>query len=152
MRLDNKTIVIIGGTGGIGLSASQACLQAGARLVVVSSRQQSVDEARRLFEKLHFSDAAVVMRGDATESRTAELAVEKAIATFGRLDALYHVAGGSGRSRGDGPLHEVTDEGIEFTLQLNLTSVLYSNRAAVKQFLAQGNGGSIVNLSTVVRS
>ena len=49
----------------------------------------------------------------------------------------FTVAGGSGRKHGDGPLHEISDEGWTFTLNLNLTSLFYSNRAAVRQFLKQ---------------
>ncbi|TWU42369.1 SDR family NAD(P)-dependent oxidoreductase [Novipirellula artificiosorum] len=150
MRLANQTIVIIGGTGGIGRSASLACLQEGANLVVVGRQQQSIAAAQRCFDDHHVSDKVWVLDGDAAESATAEHAVQEAVRVFGRLDALYHVAGGSGRKFGDGPLHELTDEGIDFTLRLNLASVLYSNRAATKQFLAQGDGGSVVNLSSVL--
>jgi hypothetical protein len=42
---------------------------------------------------------------------------------------LYHVAGGSGRKFGDGPLHELTMEGWNKTLELNLTSLMLSNQA-----------------------
>ena len=60
-----------------------------------------------------------------------------AVSAFGKVDALYHVAGGSGRSKGDGPLHEITDAGLDYTLDLNLSSIMLSNRAAVKQFMQQ---------------
>src|SRR5262249_57366178 len=42
------------------------------------------------------------------------------LAAFDGFDGLYHVAGGSGRRWGDGPLHEITDEGWRKTLELNL--------------------------------
>jgi NAD(P)-dependent dehydrogenase (short-subunit alcohol dehydrogenase family) len=51
---------------------------------------------------------------------------------------------------GDGPLHELADAGWKATLNLNLTSLFFSNRAAVRQFLAQGTGGSILNISSVL--
>ena len=51
---------------------------------------------------------------------------------------------------GDGPLHELTDEGLRGTLALNLQSVMLSNRAAVRRFLAAGTGGAILNLSSVL--
>jgi len=60
------------------------------------------------------------------------------------------VAGGSGRALGDGPLHEVTDEGWAGTLNLNLNSLFYSNRAAVQQFLTQGSGGTVLNMTSVL--
>ncbi|HUR46495.1 MAG TPA: SDR family oxidoreductase, partial [Candidatus Saccharimonadales bacterium] len=56
----------------------------------------------------------------------------------------------SGRSKGDGPLHEISDEGWDFTIQQNLTSLFYSNRAAVQQFLKQKSGGSILNMASVL--
>ena len=51
---------------------------------------------------------------------------------------------------GDGPLDALTDAGWDFTLQLNLTSVFYSNRAAIQQFLKQGTGGSVLNCTSVL--
>ncbi len=51
---------------------------------------------------------------------------------------------------GDGPLHELTDRGLRATLDLNLSSLIFSNRAAARQFLAQGSGGSILNISSVL--
>ena len=46
---------------------------------------------------------------------TAEQAIEHAVRTFGGFHGLYHVAGGSGRRHGDGPLHELSDEGWQHT-------------------------------------
>jgi NAD(P)-dependent dehydrogenase (short-subunit alcohol dehydrogenase family) len=63
---------------------------------------------------------------------------------------LYHVAGGSGRASGDGPLDQISDEGWETTLRWNLTSLFYSNRAAAEQFLRQKSGGAVLNMSSVL--
>jgi len=91
-----------------------------------------------------------MMAGDACKAGTAELAIERCVGEFGGFDGLYHVAGGSGRRHGDGPIHELTDEGWERTLELNLTSLMRSNRAAVRQFLAQGTGGAVLNMGSVL--
>jgi NAD(P)-dependent dehydrogenase (short-subunit alcohol dehydrogenase family) len=56
-------------------------------------------------------------------------------------DRVVVIIGGSGRRLGDGPLHEMTDEGLRGTLQLNLHSVMLSNRAAVRCFLAEAMSG-----------
>jgi NAD(P)-dependent dehydrogenase (short-subunit alcohol dehydrogenase family) len=95
-------------------------------------------------------DAAMMMCGDASCSDTAVSAMAKAVSAFGGVDGLYHVAGGSGRRWGDGPLHEISDEGWDATFKLNLTSLFYSNRAAVRQFLAQRTGGTILNIGSVL--
>lgn len=94
--------------------------------------------------------AARVLVADATDPATAAEAIATALHEFGRLDGLYHVAGGSGRRAGDGPLHEISDEGWEFTQKLNLTSLFYSNRAAARQFLQQKTGGTVLNMGSVL--
>jgi NAD(P)-dependent dehydrogenase (short-subunit alcohol dehydrogenase family) len=53
---------------------------------------------------------------------------------------------------GDGPVHEVSDEGWEFTIRLNLTSMFMSNRAAVREFLKQKRGGVVLNMGSVLAS
>lgn len=143
--LPGKSIIIMGGTTGLGLSAARRLVEAGARLVVTSRSQANVDAAVQMLGPNARGFAA-----DAATPEAAERAVEMAVAEFGRLDALYHVAGGSGRSRGDGPLHEITDDGLRYTLDLNLSSIIFSNRAAVRQFLQQGGGGVILNMASVL--
>ena len=130
--LANKNIVIIGGTTGLGLSAAKAFIESGANVIVVGRNEESATEAKNL---LGSNVEAIV--GDAVEPSTAIQAIELCISKFGSFDGLYHVAGGSGRKMGDGPLHELTLEGWNKTLELNLTSLMLSNQAAVKQFLKQ---------------
>jgi len=143
--LFEKVVVIIGGTSGIGRSAARAFHKAGANLVIVGLDATSCDETAA-----EFSRKAIVQCGDAAHPDTAPGAIAASVERHGRLDALYHVAGGSGRRYGDGPIHEVTDEGWARTLDLNLGSVFFSNRAAIRQFLAQGTGGAILNLASVL--
>jgi NAD(P)-dependent dehydrogenase (short-subunit alcohol dehydrogenase family) len=143
--LNNKNIVIVGGTTGIGLSAAKAFVQAGAKVVLVGRNPQSAQRAREIM-----GDAAVVLIGDASDAHTAENAIELCISTFGGFDGLYHVAGGSGRKYGDGPLHELTLDGWNKTFDLNLTSLMLSNQAAIRKFKALGQAGAILNMSSVL--
>lgn len=144
--MDGKVVVVIGGTTGLGLSAAKAVLQAGAKGVVVTGRR--AESAEAAVSELGERGEAVV--GDACEAGHAGEAIECAVSRFGGFHGLYHVAGGSGRSMGDGPLHEVKDEGVEATLALNLESLIFSNRAAVQAFLERGEGGSILNMGSVL--
>ena len=139
-----KTIVVIGGTTGLGLSAVRACLAEGARVVAVGRKATSVAAVSTLGENIR------ALIGDATDPDTAPKAIDEAMSAFGSFDGLYHVAGGSGRGQGDGPLHELSDEGIEYTLDINLKSVLYSNRAAVRRFLEEETYGSVVNMGSAL--
>lgn len=142
--LHGRRIVIIGGTTGIGLAGARACQAAGARLVVVGLANDELKAAQNALGD------TPVLAGDAADPAVAVRAVERAVEQFGGLDGLYHVAGGSGRRAGDGPLDQITDAGWQFTLGLNLNSVFYSNRAAVQQFLKQGGGGCVLNLGSVL--
>jgi NAD(P)-dependent dehydrogenase (short-subunit alcohol dehydrogenase family) len=145
MLLPNKTIVVIGGTTGIGLSGARAFVREGARVVIVGRNDESVKKARAELGK-----NCIAISGDATNPHTAQKAIDAAMEKFGSFDGLYHVAGGSGRKMGDGPLHEISDEGWQFTLNLNMTSVFYSNRAAVREFLKQEKPGTILNLGSIL--
>ena len=140
-----RTYVIVGGTTGLGLSAARALVRHGARVGIGSRSEASV--AAALAE---LGEHAVGRQLDASESGAVEELIERTCESFGDLHGLYHVAGGSGRSQGDGPLHELSDDGWEYTIRQNLTSVMRSNRAAVERFLLQKSGGAILNTGSVL--
>lgn len=143
--LNNKNIVIIGGTTGMGLSAAKAFVASGANVVVVGRNEESVASAKKSLGK-----NSIALSGDAIQAGTCINAIEVCINTFGSFDGLYHVAGGSGRKLGDGPLHELTLEGWNKTMELNLTSLMLSNKAAIKKFLELKKAGTILNMSSVL--
>ncbi len=144
-NVEGMSIVVIGGTTGLGLSAARKLVECGARVVVTSRSEKNVADALAVL-----GECARGFAADASEPAAAEKAVTLAVEAFGKLDALYHVAGGSGRARGDGPLHDLSDEGWRYTVDLNLSSVIWSNRAAVRQFMAQEEGGCILNMGSVL--
>lgn len=143
--LAGKKIVIIGGTTGMGLSAAKIFVEEGARVIAVGRNSDSAQAA-----SLVLKDRGRIVQGDATQEQTASEAIELCIQRFGGFDGLYHVAGGSGRKFGDGPLHELSLEGWNKTFELNLTSLMLSNRAAVRQFLKQKTTGTILNMGSVL--
>lgn len=144
-QLANKSIVVVGGTSGLGFSAARAFIMAGAKVVIVGRDKDKVEAARKELGANCLGFAA-----DATDPKAAPAAIQIALGNFNGFHGLYHVAGGSGRRKGDGPLHELTDEGWQYTLNENLTSLFYSNRAAVQQFLKQQSAGSILNMGSVL--
>ena len=145
MWLDSKKIVVIGGTTGMGLSAAIAFVREGAQVVVVGRNAESCADAEE-----QLAGNGLAMSGDASDPLTAPKAIALCQQIFGGFDGLYHVAGGSGRRFGDGPLHELTLEGWNYTANLNLTSLMLSNQAAVRAFRAQGSGGAILNMGSVL--
>jgi NAD(P)-dependent dehydrogenase (short-subunit alcohol dehydrogenase family) len=145
MMLANKNIVIIGGTTGIGLSAAKAFIANGAKIIVVGRNADSAEAAKKELGK-----NAMALSADAAHENTAIQAIDICINNFGSFDGLYHVAGGSGRKMGDGPLHELTLEGWNKTMELNLTSLMLSNQAAVRKFVELKKSGTILNMGSVL--
>ncbi len=144
-RLDGLSVVVVGGTSGIGLSAALACRREGA-LVTVAGR----DDGHAASAAARLGAATPCVLGDATDPALATRVFDTALERFGRVDGVFHVAGGSGRRFGDGPLDQVTDAGWQQTIDLNLTALFHTNRAAVRHFLRAAHGGSIVNISSVL--
>ena len=125
-RFDGRAVLITGSTG-MAASAARAIAAEGGRVFVAS---RTADHARALGDELggrHGWFAAELSQEDG-----AEAAVAAARDRLGRLDAVYAVAGISGRRFGDGPLHEATLEGWETVIGSNLTSLFLVSRAAVR--------------------
>ena len=144
-NLKNKKIVIIGGTTGIGLSAAKVFAKNGAQLILIGRNEESVAEAKKIV-----GQNTQAFSADATHTDTAHKAIDFCLQQFGGFDGLYHVAGGSGRKMGDGALHELTLEGWNKTFELNLTSLMLSNQAAVQKWLEMKQAGTILNMGSVL--
>ena len=87
---------------------------------------------------------------DLTLEGGADRALSACLEKFGRIDALFNVAGGSGRRFGDGPLHDCTDEGWSRTMDLNLKTTFLMNRAVLRHWLALKQPGAILNMTSVL--
>ena len=123
MSYQETTYIIIGGTTGMGLASAQALHTQGAHVVAVGRAVESCNQAQEILGK-----DCTVLRGDATDEATIQKAINLAGEKYGQINGLFHVAGGSGRRYGDGPLDQMTLEGWNKTLELNLTSLMLSNR------------------------
>ncbi|GAA0877091.1 glucose 1-dehydrogenase [Algoriphagus jejuensis] len=145
MDFTNTSYIIMGGTSGMGLAAALALQKHGANLVVVGRDDESMPLAKQKLGTI-----AVVLAGDATDPVTIEKAILQAHDKFGSITGLFHVAGGSGRKFGDGPLHEMTLDGWNKTFEINLTGMMLSNQAMVRYFLQQKKSGMILNMGSVL--
>jgi NAD(P)-dependent dehydrogenase (short-subunit alcohol dehydrogenase family) len=153
-RLRDRVCLITGSTG-IAAAAAERCATEGAAVFIVS---RTPDHARALAERLAASidDARVGWAAAdlAIEDET-EAAIAAALDRFGRIDGCFSVAGGSGRRFGDGPIHELTMDGWDRTLELNLRSQALVARAVARTMLGQsptaaGSRGSIILVTSVL--
>ena len=146
-RLANKVCLITGSTG-IGAATSRLAAREGASVFVVSRDEES---CRALAEEIGCGYHVA----DLTRSGEVAAAVESCLAQLDRVDALFNVAGVSGRNFGDGPVHECSEEGWEITMETNVKSVFLMCRAVVRRMLEQPVGesglrGSILNMASVL--
>jgi len=140
-RLAGKAILVAGATG-MAEAGATAFVSEGAR-VFVAARTEATCVA--LVERLNASGASDEgpSGGVRAAYRTADLREEASVVAvvadmrdrFGHVDGLFHVAGGSGRRFGDGPLHETSLDGWNETIRLNLTTQFLVAREVVRSVL-----------------
>ena len=143
-QLNGKVVVITGGGSGIGAATAQLFASEGAQVVSLD-----IDAARgaETLDSLKGKHSSLTV--DVSNAQQVESTINDILSTFGRIDALVNVAGGSGRKWGDGPTDVCTLEGWEKTLTLNLNSVFYMCKYSLQAMLTQGRG-VIVNVSSVL--
>src|ERR1044071_8800713 len=84
LALQNKAIVVVGGTSGLGFSAARAFLEAGARVVVMGRDEEKVETAEKELGRNVIGFAA-----DATDPKAVPAAIHVALGNFHRFDVLY---------------------------------------------------------------
>jgi len=141
-------ILIVTGSAGIGAATVLRAAEAGARVLIATGDATSGWE-------LAEQTGAEVWVGDLTLRDSAASVLAQCLSKFGRVDALFNVAGLSGRRFGDGPAHECTGEGWEITLAHNLRTMFMISRAVIGRMLEQAvdeNGlrGAILNMGSVL--
>ena len=146
-RLTNQTLLITGSSGIAAATARLAAMEGGS-VCVISNDEIS---CRALHKEVHCD----YFIADLTDVDQVEAAVKACAGSFDRIDALFNVAGISGRRLGDGPVHECSDQGWEATIDTNLKSVFLMCRAVLRLFLQQepnaaGLRGSILNMASAL--
>jgi NAD(P)-dependent dehydrogenase (short-subunit alcohol dehydrogenase family) len=141
-------ILIITGSTGIGAATARLAATEGARMLIATADAASGWE-------LGMETGAEIWTGDLSAAGSADSVLAQCLSKFGRVDALFNVAGMSGRRFGDGPVHECTNEGWDLTLAHNLGTMFRMCRAVIGRMLQQEVGengirGSILNVGSVL--
>ena len=139
MRFDGRTALVTGGARGIGLAVTERLLAEGARVALIDRDPEVEAVAKRL------GPSARALIADVTRSGDVDRAVAAAHAWADRLDVVVNNAGITGRSY---PIWELSDEDWCQVLDVDLTSVFFVCRAAVKLMLPR-QAGRIVNIASI---
>jgi gluconate 5-dehydrogenase len=145
-RLDGRVAFVSGGGGAIGSAIAVALGSAGARVVISEISAERGEEAAERVRATGVESFAVAT--DATSEASAEAAVARAVDRFGRLDIMVNaVGGGAGKVVFDA--QDYPRDAWDWILELNLRSTLVATQPVVRQMIAAGQGGHVVNISSV---
>jgi glucose 1-dehydrogenase len=144
MLLEGKTIVVTGGNSGIGEAIVKAAAAQGANVVI--DYVTHPEETRAIIASIEkLGGRAVGVQADVSRAADLHKMVKAAVETYGRLDALVNNAGIETRSS----ILETTEADYERVMDINLKSAFFGTQFAAKQFITQGDGGIIINISSV---
>ena len=144
LSLDGKVAVVTGGGTGLGKEMALALARAGADLVLAARRPGPIEATASLARDL--GRKALAVPTDVTDSPQVGRLVQKALATFGKVDVLLNNAG-MVEDQGGVPIWEITDEDWRTVLDANLTGAFYCARAIAKHMVDRGQG-KIINMAS----
>ncbi|MGO8869875.1 MAG: SDR family NAD(P)-dependent oxidoreductase [Acidimicrobiales bacterium] len=144
MTLKGKVAVVTGGNTGIGKAVVLALAGEGANVVIDWICDQQAEE---LLEQQvrDLGDQVVGVQADVSKVEDLKTLIATAVSTFGRLDIIVNNAGVETRTS----ILDTTEEQYERVLDINLKSAFFGTQLAATQMIAQGDGGRIVNMTSV---
>jgi NAD(P)-dependent dehydrogenase (short-subunit alcohol dehydrogenase family) len=148
--IQGKVAVITGAGSGVGRAATALFTKHGARVIAADINLSAAEESVALARE---SDAeARAIACDVSNESAVNAAVQAAVDAYGRLDIMYNNAGITASIGSGGKLRTILDmqlSDMERVQAVNVHGVIYGCQAAIRQFVAQGGGGVIVNTASI---
>jgi glucose 1-dehydrogenase len=144
MSLKGKSAIVTGGNTGIGKAIVLALAEEGANVCI---DYVAMPEATEELERKVAARGAQASGGAADVSKVADLQmmIDETVKAFGRLDIMVNNAGVETRTS----ILDTTEDKYEFVLNVNLKSAFFGTQLAAKQMIKQGDGGRIINITSV---
>jgi 3-oxoacyl-[acyl-carrier protein] reductase len=139
-----RVVIVTGGSRGLGLGLVASFLASGDR--VATCARSATDEIRAWADDPALADRFVFDTVDMLDRPACERFVKDVVGRWGGIDVLVNNAGVAN----DGVIGLFGDRDIDTVIDVNLKGTLAFTRQAVRQMLAGGGGGSIVNVSSIV--
>ena len=133
------TAIVTGATSGLGVDIARRLVDDGFDVIVTG---RSVERGEAVAQSI--GDKATFVQADLTEDGAADRVVEAALSATGRLDVLVNNAGIDYNAK----LEEAPVADIRATFETNAIAPIVMAQAAARQFIKQGEGGSIINVTS----
>ena len=141
-KLEGKTALITGGSRGIGAAIAKRLATDGASVAITYTK--GADAAASVVKEIESAGGkAIAIQADATDANAVKTAVEKTVATYGRLDVLVNNAGTAVPK----PFEEATLEELDRVIDINLRGLFVATQAALKHLR---EGGRIIMIGSAV--
>jgi NAD(P)-dependent dehydrogenase (short-subunit alcohol dehydrogenase family) len=145
-NLKGKVALVTGASAGLGVAFARGLARAGADVVVTARRQEMIDETAAMVRG--FGGRSTAISADITDETQFERLFAKVAAEYGHLDIMVNNAGYTDRS---GLRHDLGSlKRMRSIIELDLLATVNGCRLAGQQMLAQGTGGSIINISSIL--
>ena len=140
---DGKVALITGAGGGIGLATAEAFANAGASVILADCDEEMIGKATDGLRAAGHN--AIGVTCDVTDPIQVNAMIERAVSSYGRLDAAFNNAGVNSEAA---TFLETSDDEFERVMNINLRGVWNCMKGELRQMLAQGSG-TIVNCSSI---
>ncbi len=143
--LIGRVVVVTGGNGGIGLGIAKGCAAAGADVVIWGRNPTKLEQAAGELNSI--SDRRVhAHRVDVSDEAAVDAAMSDVMERLGRLDTVVANAGVSAEPK---PFIEQTADEWHALQAINADGVFFTLRAGARLLVRQGQGGSLVGVSSI---
>ena len=143
MKLADKVAIVTGAASGIGKAIAKGLAAEGAAVVIADTQKEKTEEVCRDIEASGRRALAAV--GDVSDGTIVDQLLAKTIAEFGRLDIVVNNAAIIRQAA----VVDTSEEMWDMILRNNLKSCFLCSKAAVRQMIKQGEGGRVVNISSI---
>jgi len=141
--LTEKVVIVTGGAMGIGFGIAYRLAEAGASVVIADMNKKVADESViKLLAKGWKASAVAV---DVSNAEQVKSLIDAAVNTFGSVDILVNNAGVYPNI----PMLDLQEKDFDRILSINLKGVFLTTQAVSKQMIKQGNGGKIINITSI---
>lgn len=142
MNLKNKTILITGGSAGIGLEATKQFLEIGAKVIITGRNQDKLDAAKKLYPSV------IAIKSDAANEGDA-ISLYNQVKDLGGIDILYNNAGVGVMPSNLGVASNKHFEGAAYEMNINYLAVIRLNNLFL-DMLKSREESAIINTTSVL--